>query len=179
MKWQTLMVTMLVAGLPYGLDANAPPPAPPSSAPEVPSVPAPPLPTVTGWVPCDGPGGTGHQVTVFSEGTAWNRGRKAAWLTVYNPESTAQDVWVQVFVDGVSTPLELYTRLEGHTRFAWLVNQEVKKLDARPNKDFNFATEVFFERQGAANLAVWELGESDHGYVRASYLKGTERCVTW
>ncbi len=163
MKWQPLIATILVASFPYAAGAQSPPP----------------VPTIATWIPCDGPGGTGHQVTVFSEGTAWNRGGKAAWLTVYNPEDSAQDVWVHLYVDGATTPVGLYTSLQGHSRFAWHINAQLLNLDPTSiNRNSNFATEVFFGRQGVATLALWELGDS-HGYLRSSYLEGTERCVMW
>jgi hypothetical protein len=46
-------------------------------------------------------------------------------------------------------------------------------------RDFNFATEVYFETVGVANIAVWELAPVGLGYLRAAYLNGADRCVTW
>lgn len=159
----TLFMTLLTAGAPAVALAAVPPPEPPE---------------ILSWVTC--PDGA-HQVTVFSEGTAWNRGMKAAWLTVYNPTATTQDVWVRVYVDGRSEPVRRYKSLAPHTRFAWHMNDELLDLESpSQKKDFNFATEVLFETVGVANIAVWELGSVGFpAYLRAAYLKGTDHCVTW
>jgi hypothetical protein len=167
MRVRPLVLTALILALPAIALAGAPPQDPP---------PPPPVPTFT-WQPC-APGG--HQVTVFSEGTAWNRGMKAAWLTVFNPTNEAQDVWVRVYVDGVEGPLPLHKEVGAHRRYAWHLNAELLGLE-RPSekKDFNFATEVIFETVGVANIAVWELGSVGFpAYLRAAYLKGTDFCVT-
>jgi hypothetical protein len=160
-----LAVTLLAAGLHGVAIAGVPPPEPPE------------LPAVT-WLPC---APDGHQVTVFSEGTAWNRGLKAAWLTVYNPTPEAQDIWVRIYVDGdPDSPIKRHKHLDPHARFAWHINAELLDLEGPFKKDFNFATEVFFETVGVANLAVWELGSVGFpAYLRAAYLKGTDHCVTW
>lgn len=156
------LVMLLTAGAPTAALAADPPP---------------PLPDFE-WVPC---AVNGHQVTVFSEGTAWNRGMKAAWLTVFNPTGASQNVWVRVYVDGQLEPVKRHVLLNPHTRFAWHMNDELLGLESPAHrKDFNFATEVFFETVGVANIAVWELGSVGFpAYLRAAYLKGTDLCVTW
>ncbi len=167
MKVRALIAMLLLAGLPslaLAQDGTGEPPAA----------------EFLTWVTC--PEGA-HQVTVFSEGTAWNRGMKAAWLTVYNPTGVEQNVWLRVYADGKEEPLKLHQLLAPHARHAWHMNYELlgleKPLDRKEMKDFNFASEVFFDTVGVANIAVWELGNGVPFYVRAAYLKGTDHCVKW
>lgn len=115
---------------------------------------------------------SGRQVTLFSEGTAW-QGEKWVWLTVFNPTSAAQRVWVEVYVDG-GQKTTWTVSIPAKARQAWSMNDEIgTRLGLRGR--VNFATTVHFTTLGAANIAVWSW---DYQAVPV-YLLGTNLCVTW
>jgi len=129
------------------------------------------------FVPCSelttAPAYKGHQVTMFSEGTAWQN-EKWVWLTVFNPTTSTQPVWIRVYVDGQDDEINWAVDVEPRRRAAWNMNDEIfNRLGLRGR--INFATVVDFSTLGVANIAVWSW---DYQAVPV-YLLGTNHCQTW